>query len=234
MIGSILGDGYLHWNGYRGTSLEVRQQEAHGDYLQWLYRELGELCYRSPYLRHDNHQWRLYTRYLPELTELRQTFYQNGRKVVPEEIGRYLTDPITLAVWFMEDGTSDQRIGDHCSLYLVTNCFNRSENEQLCHVLAENFGVTTAVHSSLMRGKRYYRLYIGAAGRERFVKLIEPYVVSSFRYKLPSALVAGGAKHEPPSIIVTPQRLIPRRGEIGVNFAPIKRRLPNGSAKSTG
>ena len=34
------------------------------------------------------------------------------------------------------------------------------------------------------RGKTYYRLYIGAEGRDRLLKIVKPYVLPCFSYKL--------------------------------------------------
>jgi len=31
-------------------------------------------------------------------------FYRDGKKIIPENIAEYLANPVTMAVWFMDDG----------------------------------------------------------------------------------------------------------------------------------
>lgn len=184
IVGNILGDGYLHFDGYKGTSFEIRQQQSHKDYIWWLFRQLSSMCNRKPYLRQDNHQWRLYTRYLPELTKLQQIFYPEGKKKVPSAINKLLTHPISLAVWFMDDGTKDQREKSHKAFHLITNSFDKFDNELLVNALNKNFDIEAKIHSTKIRKKQYFRLYIGANSREKFLNIIQPYILQSFQYKL--------------------------------------------------
>lgn len=186
VIGNILGDGYLDFNGFRGTRLQMKQSKNYKMYIFWLYREFFNICKDHPKARPDGSQWFFGTRYLDELTELRQRFYNiSGKKIVPNEIGKILTDPLSLAVWYMDDGTLDWRLKDHYAFSLAINCFSLSEAAMLSNTLLCNFDIKTTVQNPLCRGKRYPRLYIGKTGRDKFLSLIKPYMVSCFNYKLP-------------------------------------------------
>lgn len=185
LIGNILGDGYLDFDGYIGTRLYIKQSEDKKDYLFWLYEEFSNLCKSEPKQRKDNGQWYLGTRYFKEFTDLRSKFYENGVKIVPKEIGKILKNPISLAVWYMDDGTLDFRLKSHFAFSLAVNCFSVDEVQILVNVLKDNFGIIASSNNSLCRGKRYPRLYIGKDGRDKFLSLITPFIHECFSYKIP-------------------------------------------------
>ena len=89
----------------------------------------------------------------------------------------------------MDDGSLDYRPKDHYNFAISTNSFSIEENYLLVDVLRKNFGVEVSIQTPLCRGKRYPELYIGVAGRERFLSLIQPYIVDCFSdNKLPPFL----------------------------------------------
>lgn len=186
IIGNVLGDGYLEFNGFRGTRLQMKQAERSKEYIWWLYNEFQDICKSEPKQRKDNNQWFFGTRYLDELTILRNIFYDaNGKKIVPDDIENLLTDPLTLAIWYMDDGTLDWRPKDHFAFSLTINCFSVEESQKLSQALLKNFSIYSSIQNPLCRGKRYPKLYIGKNGRETFLNLIQPYIIGCFNYKLP-------------------------------------------------
>lgn len=188
LVGSILGDGYIHLSPHKTASFEIRQSVKHQDYLSWMWDELQNFCSVNLYQRTDNQQWRLRTKYLSDFALLHNKFYAAGKKIIPKDIVNYLKSPLSLAVWYMEDGTLDWRLHDHYAFRIATNCFSLQEHNLLISALRNNFLVEATVQKTVMRGKLYYRLHIGASGRNQFLKLIKPYIVPSFRYKLPPVL----------------------------------------------
>jgi len=135
IIGNILGDGYLEFNGFKGTRLQVKQSSKSRDYIFWLYQELKNLCHSGPNKRADGSQWFFGTRYLDDLTELRNLFYdQSGKKILPDNIKGMLNQPLSLAVWYMDDGTLDWRPKDHYAFSLITNGFSLRETEKLSQI----------------------------------------------------------------------------------------------------
>lgn len=189
IIGSILGDGHLDKSPESETRLQLKQSSEKKEYIFWLYEELRGLCRSSPKQRKDNKQWYFASRYLPELTQLRKSFYPSGRKTVPKNIADFLKNTISLAVWFMDDGTLDWREKDHYAFRVTTNCFSIEENELLVKALRDNFAIEATAQTTLIRGKRYPRIHIGADGRDRFLKLIQPFVLDCFRHKLPPIIL---------------------------------------------
>src|SRR5438105_14977751 len=61
------------------------------------------------------------TRTDPVFTDWHSRFYRDGRKTVPEDIARELS-PMTVAVWFMDDGAAD-----HAGATLQTHSFTVGE-----------------------------------------------------------------------------------------------------------
>lgn len=188
VIGTILGDGCLEFNGYRGTRLQIKQKDGHKQYVMWLYKNLSDLCRTGPQQRKDTKQWYFSTRTLEELTELHKVFYsRQKRKRVPAEIASLVTSPLSIAVWYMDDGTLDYRPKSHYNFRLSTDSFTKTENVLLVDMLKVNFGVNASSFNSLCRGKKYHRLYIGAKGRDSFFDLVQPYMIKPcFNRKLPS------------------------------------------------
>ena len=185
IIGTLLGDSYLHFSDAGTTSLCVKQADRYKEYVFWMYKNLKHLFRGQPKQRIDNGQWQIRSTYSTELNDLHHLFYTDGVKIIPSNIKNLLASPLTLAVWFMDDGTLDYRKNNHCDFHICTNCFSKKEAEKLVKVLYSNFGIIASVHYNLCRGKRSPRIYIGAKGRDRFINLISPYILDCFKYKLP-------------------------------------------------
>ena len=185
LIGLLLGDGYLEFNKFKASRLQVKQSNNKQEYVSWLYDHFNELVKTSPKQRTDTLQWYFSTRSLVELEVWRQIFYQDKRKIVPRNIKSLLVSPLTLAVWFMDDGTLDFREKSHCSFTLSTDSFSVEEVFLLQEALLENFGIKSSIQTPRSRGKQYTKLYIGKKGRDIFLKNIRPYILNCFAYKLP-------------------------------------------------
>lgn len=186
IIGTVLGDGYLEFNGFHGTRLQIKQQEKYKDYVFWFFDQLKNLCISAPKQRKDNNQWYFSTKSLEKLTNLYQIFYPQGRKKVPKNITELLVSPISLAIWYMDDGCLDFRPKEHYSFILNTDSFTLKDSLLLRKALERNFQIESSVYNLLCRGKRYSKLYIGAQGRDKFLSLIKPYILTDcFSHKIP-------------------------------------------------
>lgn len=113
LLGLILGDGHLEFNGYKGTRLQVKQAEKHKDYVFWLYEQFKQFVKTPPQQRKDTNQWYFGTRFYEDLEEIRKNFYRKRTKIIPDNIEKLFKSPITLAVWFMDDGRLDYRVKSH-------------------------------------------------------------------------------------------------------------------------
>lgn len=135
IIGTILGDSHVNML-KTDARLELCHSEAQKDYLFWKYQELKNFVKSKPrrikFIDKRNgksySQWRFRTRIDKVFTELHNIFYLNKRKVISRSVVQLIKSPLTLAVWFMDDGG---RRNDCYGLFLNTLSFSKTENELL-------------------------------------------------------------------------------------------------------
>jgi len=185
IIGTLLGDGYIYQDKYGSCRLEIKHSESQKDYVFWFHEKLKNVCPGVPRERTDNHQWKFNTESNSDIVSFRKLFYPKGLKIIPRNISEILTNPLSLAVWYMDDGSLDFRPKSHCAFSLKTNSFTIEECQLLSNVLENNFGIKSSVQYPLCRGRRYPQIYIGKNGRDEFIKTIKPFIINCFQYKLP-------------------------------------------------
>ena len=205
IVGLLLGDGSLEFDDFKASRLQIKQSEPKKEYVFWLYKNLAGFVKTPPKQRPDTRQWYFSTRSLREMEYYRKLFYRDGIKIVPKNINELIVSPITLAVWFMDDGALDYREKSHFSFSLSTDAFSVKEVKILQKVLKEKFSIESSIQTPSSRGKKYTKMYIGKNGREKFLETINPYILKCFKYKLPL------------SYNLTPQRLILRKQETTFN-----------------
>jgi hypothetical protein len=185
LIGSLLGD----------TTIELRWKNARAkfdhsviqkDYLFWKYSELKNLATGEPQLVHQSPHWKtgkIYsnwhfsTKVLSELNFYRHIFYRDSKKIVPQNIQELLTDPISLAVWLMDDG---YKRNDCDAVRISTDAFSATEQQRLIVCLKNNFGL----HSVLHKKGKWWNIYIPQPEMEKLRNLVTPYIIPSMRYKI--------------------------------------------------
>ena len=87
--------------------------------------------------------------------------------MVPKDLLNLILSPLSLAVWYMDDGSLYWRLKEHNGFRLCTNCFSKGDVNHLKNILYDNFGVESTVQNTSCRGISYPRLYIGMKGREK-------------------------------------------------------------------
>jgi hypothetical protein len=190
VLGSILGDGSLSTLSKREklSRIDISQHISKLPYLRWLYEKLGQKFILNPILQKKGfkNQYRFSSKPNKIFGILRSKFYDSftGRKVIPTDIKGLLNDPVSLAVWYMDDGTLDKRYKYHFNSLIATDCFSFKECNLLSKVILDNFGLKTSVNRSTMRGKVYPRIYFWSESMSDFIKIISPYIHPVFNYKI--------------------------------------------------
>lgn len=186
LIGTILGDACIE-SCKRESRIQIAHSEKQKDYLIWKYSHLKRWTLSPP--KHMSikdkrnnkiyHRWRFRTFSHPEFSNYKELFYENERKIIPRNIKDILRSPLSLAVWYMDDG---KRRPDCRGAYLDTICFSKEEQERLIKCLENNFRIrNTRLH---WNGEGYH-IYIPYTETQRLTYLIEKYVIPLMRYKLP-------------------------------------------------
>lgn len=175
IIGSALGDGYLHIVPKRKDAfLEVNHSAKSKDYVDWKYLMLKNIVKSAPKLRKGNGMrlaYRFITKQHPEITELYEKFYVNGKKRIP----KLKLDPIILAVWFMDDGSKCRK----WDVYLNTQQFSLRDQKTLVKML-KDFGL----NSSIQKDKTYYRIRFLKSSVAKLNQIIMAHIIPSMKYKL--------------------------------------------------
>jgi len=179
LVGTLLGDGCLakHGNYHR---LHIKHKLAQVTLVE-MKREAFRDFVTMP-LHHFDQQLRgraypcvqFATRTSPIFSEWHRRFYLDGRKVIPRDIASCLS-PLSLAVWFMDDGAAD-----YAGVTIQTHNFQSEEVEVLRSLLCEMFELEVTSRSN--KGKRI--LYVTASSLKRFEDVIGPHLLPELAYKL--------------------------------------------------
>lgn len=141
-----------------------------------MYFNLKNFVGTKPKIRKNNGRriaYRFTTRSLPIFTNLYNQFFLKGKKKIPTNI---LLSPLTLAVWFMDDGSKSRS-----SVYLNTQQFSLEEQKLLQDILHKQWKIET----TLNKDKEYWRIRVRVSSIKKFIELIKPYLLPQFYYKLP-------------------------------------------------
>ena len=174
IIGTILGDGYIHPLG----KIQLEQSSKYLQYINWKYEELRNLAYSPPKLiqRIDKRSNKIYEGARFWLRQyfrpLRQTFYPKGKKIVPRIVSKYFT-ALCLAVWYMDDGN----LYRGRNLKIATDGFDSKSRVLLKNLLLTKFGIKSTIH---VNGK----LRISSESLERFKEIVRPFIQPSMIHKI--------------------------------------------------
>lgn len=184
IIGTVLGDAHIAML-KTAARLEITHSEKQKEYVFWKHAELRRFVSAKPRLvqiedaRYGKtyRQLRFATSAEERWTVFHRIFYRNRVKIIPKDIEHLLTSPLSLAVWFMDDGG---RRNDSYGLFLNTLSFTLPEHEVLRECLRKNFSLETRVHW-IQDG---YRLYVPSKCAKHFCELVYPHMIPSMYYKL--------------------------------------------------
>lgn len=190
LLGTLLGDGALHISkprsGYGDTMralVSFSHKTEHAAYIDWLRKQLNSYArgitpgvsgFGTPMLQCRTVQnYTIYARF-------RSMIGVDGRKFVPEKIAERIT-PLSLAVWYMDDGSLEHSDKQRDRASFATCGFT----ERDCAVLVSALGglgidAKTAFYD-------YWYIKVKADGAAVLFELIASYIPPVMQYKLPYA-----------------------------------------------
>ena len=176
LLGSILGDGCV----LDRTSRNPIYTETHSihqlDYLNWKQTRLYPFVNKVT-IGHKGVDAQIRSVALHQLKYYRKVFYPDDKKIVPVETLEWL-DALAIAVWYMDDGSITKESG---IIRIATCSFDMRTVGMLQGWFAAKYGILCYVRTD--KGK-YPTLVIQKESNDKFLKLVEPYIISSMRYKL--------------------------------------------------
>lgn len=184
VVGSVLGDGCLHPNWSKTNyTLKITRSEKQYEYVKWQYANLQPFVRTPPRFYEPTLSYTIRTVSHSELSKLYTEFYLNGKKVLPLRLEDYLKNPLTVAVWFMDDGNivRVRKGGSVKGYHLNTQSFSRIENALIEKLFKDLHGI----NSNIEINHGYSRVAIWQKkSREKFKQLIAEHIIPSMQYKL--------------------------------------------------
>ena len=180
LAGCLLGDGSI----YKKGAIQIEQGSKQKDYLMWKYNQLKTLVSVKPRkiirIKKNGKITSSYRFVLRQYFRVwRKKIYRNGKKVINSELLNLLT-PLSLAVWYMDDGCKK----NNYTLILSTDCFSKNSLKKLRKILKDKWNIRTRIKIKRENKKKYERLTIGSYDLVKFVNLIRPYIIPSMLYKI--------------------------------------------------
>ncbi|MCK0092157.1 intein-containing recombinase RecA [Rhodococcus sp. F64268] len=215
VLGSLMGDGNLSPN--RRDRNGVRFRMGHGakqhEYLDWKSGLLGNIG-QSVRTNDKGAKFVDFTP-LPELAELQRAVYLgDGKKFLSEEYLKALT-PLSLAVWYMDDGSFSVRskglqqrtAGGSGRIEICVEAFSVGSRERVRDYLRDTHGLDVKLRSAGARGVAVLTFTTEASAK--FQEIVAPYMAPSMEYKLLPRFRGLGTVT--PQFVDTTQRLVPAR-----------------------
>lgn len=190
LIGTVLGDGFLQKTGAKNARLRLEHGGKQKEYLFWKAAQFPRLFQGKPLYLERKHPhsgsvykyWRQQSNATPELGKWRALFYPEGKKRIPNALMKLLTEPLALAVWYMDDGYYYDR--DQVS-YLYLGRVTKEEAQIARDALEKNFNIISRIYDKKKKG---FALYISRKETIHMHNIIRKYVLPIFNYKLITSL----------------------------------------------
>jgi len=174
LTGCILGDAHIQPLG----KVCIEQSTQQKEYLWWKYRELKNLSYPAipreifrKDVRSNKKYYSVYFYLRQYFRSWRQIFYRKNKKIFPDNL---LLSPLSVAVWYMDDGCWSKRKNT-----ISIEGFNEESRNNVQRVFYQQFHIETTIGKSK-------KLVIKTKSHSVFYQLIRPYIIPSMEYKIPS------------------------------------------------
>jgi hypothetical protein len=186
LIGMILGDAYLQKTGKQNARLRLEHSIKQRAYLEWKVSLLENYFQaKIQSLERFNTFWKRTYNYVriqsmssPEFGKLQRIFYKDSKKIIPKNINTFLKSPLSLAVWFMDDGYYYPR--DKMSYLYIPN-FDKESIENLLFCFKNNFNLFPI----LKQKKKGLFLIFNVSETQKLMQIVKEHVIKSMRYKIP-------------------------------------------------
>ena len=190
LIGTVLGAGFLQKTGAKNARLRLEHGNEQKEYVFWKAAQFPRLFQGAPsYLERVHPKsgatykyWRHQSNTTPEFGKWRVLFYPTGKKSIPQNLTHLLSNPLALAVWYMDDGYYYDR--DKVS-YLYLGRVSEKEAQIAQNAIEKNFHLTSRIYDKKKKG---FALYFPRKETVRLHNTIRKHVLPLFSYKLTTSL----------------------------------------------
>lgn len=183
--GLLLGDAHLETqNGGKTYRLKIEYSAKNSEYCQHIYEIFKDLVLTPPRIRvkrsgeKQSTNISFSTLSLSSLRFYAQQFYKGKKKILPKVIKRLLSNK-NLAYWFMDDGSIKSK--ESKGVILNTQGFTIDEVKKLALILNEKFDLDAWKRKQ----KDGCQIYISGYSYEKFIEIVDEWIIPSMRYKIP-------------------------------------------------
>ncbi|OGM32501.1 hypothetical protein A2803_03480 [Candidatus Woesebacteria bacterium RIFCSPHIGHO2_01_FULL_44_21] len=179
LVGTLLGDGAIKLHG-KNARLHIKHSRNQLPLVLYKYfvfanfismdvnvfeQRVGKKDYKfAEFVTHTH----------PEFTAYYDLFYPSFKKIVPANINVLLSNPLSFAVWIMDDGSAE-----YAGLSIQTHSFTAKDVQRLQEAILTNFEIETLTHKNKGRDIIYFPKQSLSKLRKQVFKFILP----EFKYK---------------------------------------------------
>lgn len=178
VLGSMLGDGSIRKIGVQTAYFREEHSVKQTEYVLWKHSCFGDLARE---IKASGERIGFETIPLTVFSDFKELFYsKNGKyKRVSEAVLRRLT-PLSLAVWYQDDGSRHDESGVRRRNVIWMHAIEQSERDVITEAFKELFGLK--VHFSVRNNVT--GIVLNGDDADKFEHIIAPYVHPSMCYKL--------------------------------------------------
>lgn len=187
---SVIGDGYVGFSTHnKNAHYSVQRDPIHKDYIEMVASKFEGLQDCSvlikEYVRKDNGKSviSLRTSSHPVFTRVRNRSYTENHRVIDPHYLKYL-DFETASLWYMDDGSLCFNNKGYPIVRISSCAFSYYENEALRKKLLEKTGTIW----NIQKNGQSFQLGLAKKSYDIWFSGIEPYILDSYKYKLPGFL----------------------------------------------
>lgn len=195
LYGTLMGDSKRMSPSSAGFGHGTFQME----YLAWKFKEFLSVASKDSWKEASIKSrktgrilkgWRFYTHANSDIEKIIEQFYGSGTKQVTREILDNLT-PLSIAVWFQDDGTTDFRhaykIKTGYNMNPIPKFCTESFSLDSCNAIKkwflEKYGIKVRLKQRT-KDKEGHRVIVCNQYVQKFFDLIRPHILPMFQYKI--------------------------------------------------
>ena len=171
--GKMLGDGSLQSNAIQFS--HKKEHESYIDYTLELLQNIAGNKQKDIISGYGTRMARARTISHHIIADVFKDWFNDGKKQIP----KIQLSPISLAFWYMDDGSLQHNEKQNDRIGLATNSFNEQSIDNLLLALKKMGIIGKKIKSD------GWRIRIKADESDKFFTLISPYVPECMQYKLP-------------------------------------------------
>lgn len=186
LLGKMIGDGSLSHRDRASSIIDMSVTERYKDYLVKTLEFLGNVGYddiRAYTSGYGSNILRARTIFSTAIQYEYKDFYNTGKKEVPEWVAEAL-DPISIAYWYMDDGSLSHSKFQKDRAAIATCAFN----EQSMQILVKGLAKFDLNPVTYIDSRGYWRMRFNTEEAYKLFHLIAPYIHPCMRYKLPEEM----------------------------------------------